>query len=182
MTSICHFAKPILMLIYYSFFDAIKAIYGKFIQTKERKKGEKEHTVQNTPFIIAHELVMYIFIIIILCMVFHGVFLQYYTSDTIQHNKCYTPMDIHFIPQTVELHKVIVSIAFDSKINKTICRTLTTVNNSIGCLHRIALHCIALNHFAFMIQSKWNLIEAIQRGSSNAFACTTFIRKIATNT
>lgn len=56
--------------------------------------------------------------------------------------------------------KVIVSVAFDSKINKTICRQLATVNDSIGCVH-CAL-CIASYGIAFRfydpikMESNWN--------------------------
>lgn len=72
MPSICHFPKPILMLIYYSFFDAITDIYGKFIQTKERMK----ETVPISPFLI----IFYVWSLL------GSFFTETKQYNTIQHN------------------------------------------------------------------------------------------------
>lgn len=175
------------MLIYYSFFDAIADIYGKFIQTKERE-WKKQYRIARIGHVLFYYNSMYGLSSIKLEHTIH-----FSTTHLIRNR--YTLSSVYRKPRSVnaiistdwidsiELYKVIVSIAFDLKINKTICRPLTTVNNSIGCMHS-ASYCGALHRmpFTFMIQSKWNLMETIQRDSENAFACTNFIREIPRNT
>lgn len=140
------FSKPILMLIYYSFFfDAIKTIYGQIYSNKRAN-----NTTQN-----AHELATNLLLYSIW---------SFLVAAITPHNKTWLIRYAIDMPQTMlfqhnnsnELDcllscKVIVSIAFVWKINKTICRPLTSF---MFVLRTNASHCTATNAFRFYDQIK----------------------------
>lgn len=111
------------MLIYYSLFDAIKAIYGEFIQIKNQTYNKVYNTKRSTQIDLE-------FIIL------NGLYGDEHNNITCA---MYAMNTLHRKPSLCQHTmncllscKVIVSIAFDSKINKTICRWYK-INKTMYC-------------------------------------------------